>query len=294
MATDTPRLIDNVGTNSAGWLGARARRTRELGSAALVPLAIGRYRLGVLMLARHRDATPFTGSDMHTPGSSPNTPRWPSSFARARENHRRLAVLEDRDRIARDLHDLVVQRLFAISLGVHSLVRLAGPGVIADRATDGHRFDQTVREIRRSIFSLHEIPEGSTSLRGDLLRVVEEAAGTLGFTPGIDLLGPLDSLVPDDVRPDLLAVTREALANVARHAAASAVWIEVGVDSAGGGCDCSSRTTVAEPPRHCRGTADWPIWTNGRRGGAASSTFSRAWLRSVCCDGMIPLPTHPS
>ena len=141
-----------------------------------------------------------------------------------------VPVQEDRDRIARDLHDLVVQRLFAISLGVQSLARLAGPGVIADRAsgfvTD---LDHTVREIRRSIFSLHEIPEGAVSLRGDLLRVVKEAAGMLGFRPRVDLLGALDSLVPDDVRPDLLAAVREALSNVARHAAASAVWVEVEV-----------------------------------------------------------------
>jgi signal transduction histidine kinase len=151
-------------------------------------------------------------------------------FARAREDHQRLAVLEDRDRIARDLHDLVVQRLFAISLGVQSLARLAGPGVIADRATGFVTdLDRTVREIRRSIFSLHEIPEGAVSLRGDLLRVVKEAAGMLGFRPRVDLLGALDSLVPDDVRPDLLAAVREALSNVARHAAASAVWVEVEV-----------------------------------------------------------------
>jgi len=295
MATDTPRLIDNVGTNSAGWLGARARRTRELGSAALVPLAIGRYRLGVLMLARHRDATPFTGSDMHSAGIFAEHATLAIEFARARENHRRLAVLEDRDRIARDLHDLVVQRLFAISLGVHSLVRLAGPGVIADRVTGlVTDLDQTVREIRRSIFSLHEIPEGSTSLRGDLLRVVEEAAGTLGFTPGIDLLGPLDSLVPDDVRPDLLAVTREALANVARHAAASAVWIEVGVDSAGRRLRLlvkdDGRGAPATLSRHSGlANLDERATRWGGEFDVQSEPGSGLLLR-----WMIPLPTHPS
>jgi hypothetical protein len=113
-----------------------------------------------------------------------------------------VPVWEDRDRFARDLHDLVVQRLFAISLGVQSLARLPGPGTIADRATGFVTdLDHAVREIRRSIFSLHEIPERAASLRGDLLRVVEEAAGTLGFRPRVDLLGALDSLVPDDVRP---------------------------------------------------------------------------------------------
>lgn len=234
MATDTPRLIEDAGGNSAEWLGSRAKRTGELGSSVLVPLAIGRYRLGVLMVARHRDAPPFTEADMRRAGTFAEHAALAIEFARAREDQQRLAVLEDRDRIARDLHDLVVQRLFAVNLGVQSLVRLAGPGVIADRATGlVTDLDQTVREIRRSIFSLHEIPEGSTSLRGDLLRAVEEAAGTLGFTPRVDLLGALDSLVPDEVRPDLLAAVREALSNIARHAAASAAWLEVSVNSAG-------------------------------------------------------------
>jgi signal transduction histidine kinase len=234
MVTDTPRLIADAGGNSADWLGSRVKRTGALGSAVLVPLAVGRYRLGVLMVARHRDAPPFTEADMRRAGIFAEHAALAIEFARAREDHQRLAVLEDRDRIARDLHDLVVQRLFAVNLGVQSLVRLAGPGVIADRATGLITdLDQTVREIRHSIFSLHEVPVGTTSLRGDLLRAGEEAAGTLGFTPRIDLLGALDTLVPDDVRPDLLAAVREALTNVARHAAASAAWVEVSVNSTG-------------------------------------------------------------
>ena len=255
LATDKPRLIDDLAGKSANWLGARAERTGEWGSAMLVPLAIGRYRLGVLVVARHRDAPPFTGADMRRAAIFAEHAALAIEFARARQDRQRLAVLEDRDRIARDLHDLVVQRLFAVNLGVQSLVRLAGPGVIADRATGlVADLDQTVRDIRRSIFSLHEVPEGSMSLRGDLLGVVEDAAGALGFTPRIDLLGALDLLVPDDVRPDLLAAVREALANVARHAAASAVWIEVSVNNTGSRLQLlvkdDGRGVAAPPLRH--------------------------------------------
>jgi len=124
--------------------------------------------------------------------------------------------------------------LFAVCLGLQSLVKLAGPSETADQAA---RFivdlDVTIREIRRSIFSLQEPSDGPPSLRRDLLSAVEEAAGALGFTPRIDLVGALDSLVPDDVRPDLLAAVREALSNVARHAEATDVLIEVTVDSDG-------------------------------------------------------------
>jgi signal transduction histidine kinase len=255
LATDKPRLIDDLAGKSANWLGARAERTGEWGSAMLVPLAIGRYRLGVLVVARHRDAPPFTGADMRRAAIFAEHAALAIEFARARQDRQRLAVLEDRDRIARDLHDLVVQRLFAVNLGVQSLVRLAGPGVIADRATGlVADLDQTVRDIRRSIFSLHEVPEGSMSLRGDLLGVVEDAAGALGFTPRIDLLGALDLLVPDDVRPDLLAAVREALANVARHAAASAVWVEVSVNNTGSRLQLlvkdDGRGVAAPPLRH--------------------------------------------
>ncbi len=142
------------------------------------------------------------------------------------------AVFEERDRIARDLHDLVIQRLFAIGLGIQTLNRqLTEPvpeeqlrGFVAD-------IDQTIRDIRTSIFFLQQRPNTTPSLRGEILRVISEATATLGYEPTVRLEGPLDSVVPPEIHLDLMATLRESLSNVVRHAAASRVWITVTVDT---------------------------------------------------------------
>ena len=238
MADGRPRLIDDVNEEPHGWLGGRAGESSgesgKLGSAMLVPLAVGQYELGVLVVARRQADVAFTDADLQMAGTFAEHSALALEFARAQEARQRVAVLEDRDRIARDLHDLVIQRLFAVGLGLQSLVKLAGAGMIAERASGLIAdLDQTIREVRRSIFSLHELPAGQLSLRHDLLDVVKDVEGTLGFQPRVDLTGALDSLVPDEVRPDLLAALREALSNVARHADASAVQVEIDVDGEG-------------------------------------------------------------
>lgn len=141
------------------------------------------------------------------------------------------AVGEERNRIARDLHDLVIQRLFAIGLGLQALNRnLLEParqeqlrGFVAD-------IDQTIRDIRRSIFYLQQRPNSPPSLRAEILRVISEASRTIGYEPTVRLSGPLDSVVPANVHLELIATLREALSNVARHACAGRVWVTVAAD----------------------------------------------------------------
>lgn len=143
------------------------------------------------------------------------------------------AVFEERDRIARDLHDLVVQRLFAIGLGIQTLRRHPAGEVPLDRL-DGfvEDIDQTMRDIRRSIYFLQQRPNSVPTVRSELLRVISEATASLGYEPTVRLGGPLDSLVPADVQLDLIATLRETLTNVVRHAAAQRVWVTVTVDPA--------------------------------------------------------------
>jgi signal transduction histidine kinase len=146
--------------------------------------------------------------------------------ARAQEEREQLVVLEDRERIARDLHDVVIQRLFATGMQLQGAVpQAARPEAVVriNQAVDD--LDATIRDIRRSIFELRA-PAGP-SLRTELHETVEAAAATLGFRPVLDTVGPIDSAIPDDVVPEVLAVLREALANVARHAAASSVRVTV-------------------------------------------------------------------
>jgi signal transduction histidine kinase len=147
----------------------------------------------------------------------------------AQEDRASLAVLADRDRIARDLHDLVIQRLFATGLALQGAARLAERPEVAERVQAAiDDLDVTIRDIRATIFSLHRRP-GTDDLRGQLLDLVAEAAAKLGIVPALAMEGPVESAVPHDVRPHLIAVLSEALANAARHADAARVTVKVSV-----------------------------------------------------------------
>lgn len=146
-------------------------------------------------------------------------------LAEAREEQRRLAVFEDRDRIGRDLHDLVIQRLFAVGLGLQGASRMVDkPSVAAriDQAVDD--LDATIKDIRRAIFGLSSL-ESTGDVQAEVTRLVERAASTLKFRPRLAFEGPVRTLVPDDVVPDLLAVLAEVLSNASRHAEATAVSV---------------------------------------------------------------------
>jgi signal transduction histidine kinase len=147
----------------------------------------------------------------------------------AEEDRASLAVLADRDRIARDLHDLVIQRLFATGLALQGAARLAVRAEVSERIEAAiEDLDVTIRDIRATIFRLHRRP-GTDDLRGELLDLVSEAAAKLGIVPALALEGPVESSVPHDVRPHLIAVLSEALANAARHADAARVNVKVAV-----------------------------------------------------------------
>jgi signal transduction histidine kinase len=149
--------------------------------------------------------------------------------AQAQQDRDLLVVLEDRDRIARDLHDLVIQRLFATGLqlqGMHRLVRPEHRERLS-RAVDD--IDATIHELRAAIFELQQSPDAS-SLRGDVLALVNEYTQPLGFRAQLTLSGPIDTAVPPTVRPQILATIREALSNIVRHAEASQVTVEVAVE----------------------------------------------------------------
>ncbi len=154
--------------------------------------------------------------------------------ALAQDDRARLAVYEDRDRIGRDLHDLVIQRLFAVGLTLESTARLAGPGRIADRVNAAvDQLDQTIKDIRRTIFELAN-PDRADDLYDDVQTAVDDLLPSLGFRPSVTLSGPLNAVVPEQVRTHLLAVLREALSNVGRHARASNASVTVSLDGGDG------------------------------------------------------------
>jgi signal transduction histidine kinase len=150
--------------------------------------------------------------------------------AQAQDDRAALAVLADRDRIARDLHDLVIQRLFATGLSLQGAARLGARPEVAERLTDAiDELDMTIRDIRGTIFQLGR-DDAADDLRAQLHDIVAAAETTLGSKPKLSLVGPLDSALPLAVRPHLLAVLGEALSNAARHASANSVEVRVAVE----------------------------------------------------------------
>jgi len=140
-----------------------------------------------------------------------------------------LHVAEERERIARDLHDTVLQRLFGLGLELQAMGLRMEPVLTerVERAVD--ELDRIIRDIRTTVFTL-----GATQRQGslgqELAVVTTQAARVLGFTPQLRLDGPIESTVTDEIRPELMASLREALGNVARHAGATSVAIEVRSD----------------------------------------------------------------
>jgi signal transduction histidine kinase len=145
--------------------------------------------------------------------------------------HARLAelvLLEDRERIAKDLHDTVIQRLFATGLSLQGAARLAQRPDVAARIQDAvEDLDITVKHIRTVIFGLETAAAKGDSLRHRTMTLTREASGALGFLPEVTFEGAVDTVIPDDIGRELLATMREALSNVARHAGASHVQVQV-------------------------------------------------------------------
>ncbi|HET9142205.1 GAF domain-containing sensor histidine kinase [Actinophytocola sp.] len=237
FSSGEPLLLDTYGDAAANWQdkynGGAPDVLRELGSAAIVPLAAGEQTLGVLLVIRFRGEPLFDEPDLELLRNFAAHAALAMRYATARADQRRLAVFEDRDRIAADMQDLVIRRLFDIGLGLQGVNRLVQPalrGRISGLVDD---LDGTIRDLRHSIFSLRNHArrdEPAGGLGEEALRVIAQAADALGFEPRVGVVGSLDSAVSEAIRPDLLATLREALANVARHARASACSVELRVE----------------------------------------------------------------
>jgi signal transduction histidine kinase len=199
----------------------------ELGSLALLPMRSAGSVAGVLAVgwSTEREQV-FRDTDLRLPASFAEQATLALQVAQAQEDRGRLAVFEDRDRIGRDLHDLVIQRLFAIGLTLENASRLADqPDVVAGRiAAAVDDIDATIKDIRRTIFEL-STSTSSTDVRAELGASISVVVPALGFTPRLSTDGPVDSAVSAELRPHVLAVLREALSNVARHAHATSAEV---------------------------------------------------------------------
>jgi signal transduction histidine kinase len=210
----------------------RLAQHAAVGPVMALPLTgEGRAR-GAVMLARSTGRGPFADSDLQMAETFASQAALALELAEARADQQRLTVLEDRDRIARDLHDHVIQRLFAIGLTIQSLAA-ASPGPVELRlGRTVEDLDETIRQIRTSIFALREDRVTAASVRVRALDLLDELAPMLGLRPDVRFVGPLDTLLEPGVIDDVEAVLREALTNVAKHAQARTVTVIIAVADA--------------------------------------------------------------
>ena len=205
-----------------------AREHMRLGPTVLVPLGGPGNVRGVLTAGRRPGAMPLAPAAVDVLITFASQAGIALELAEHRRQAEQVAVFEDRDRIARDLHDLVIQRLYATGMSLQGATSLISSPEVARRVSAAvDALDDTIKEIRTSIFALQTRQEAKLhGLRAQVLQVVDEMTGVLGFPPGLILEGRLDD-VPDDVGENLLPVLREALANAARHSGASKVDVRV-------------------------------------------------------------------
>ncbi|MGA6156956.1 GAF domain-containing sensor histidine kinase [Stenotrophomonas sp. NPDC087984] len=239
-----PVVIEDPATDPLLGSGVPGR----YGPSLMVPLSSGDRVVGVLATAREPGARPFTATERTLAAQFAAQAAVALVLAEAQRDRERLAVLEERDRIARDLHDLVVQRLFATGMLLESAERRSDAPEVRERIERAvEELGATIQEVRTAIHALQQTPpETPPGLRGRVLREVRAAAVPLGFQPSLTFVGPVDSRVGTATGAHLVAALREALSNAFRHARAER--IEVVVDATGRLADGrpSVRLTVAD------------------------------------------------
>ncbi|MFE0601342.1 GAF domain-containing protein [Streptomyces sp. NPDC058892] len=204
-----------------------SRLTRQYGPCMMLPLHSGGRVLGALVTPRARGKRPFSEAERTLATQFASQAALALMMAEAQRDRERLAVFEDRDRIARDLHDLVIQRLFATGMMLEGAQRRSiVPEVRSGVGKAVDELDVTIQEIRTAIFALQQGPvEAPSGLRTRVLREINMAAVPLGFKPAHRFLGAVDTVVGELVGKNLIAALREALSNAFRHADASRIEV---------------------------------------------------------------------
>jgi signal transduction histidine kinase len=231
MGSGKPLTVDDFSSDER--VAPAARQQLGLGPAVVVPLGSAGNVRGVLTAGRHRGSLPLSPPAVEMLITFVAQAGIGLELAEHRRDAQRLALLEDRDRIARDLHDLVIQRLFATGMSLQGSAGLIFDPEAASRVRQAvDALDETIRHIRSAIFTLHSRPQaGPAGTRTRILSVVGEMTESLGFAPSVRMEERLGTLVPEEIAEHLLAVLREALSNAARHAHASRVSVAVRADS---------------------------------------------------------------
>ncbi|MFD6299286.1 GAF domain-containing protein [Streptomyces sp. NPDC060235] len=272
-----PVFIDDSATDPRMTTPVRSR----FGPSMMLPLETEGRLIGTLALPRARGDRPYTRVERLLATQFASQAALALVLAGARHSRERLAVFEDRDRIARDLHDLVVQRLFATGMMLESTLRRSraeGTGGPADaagasepgdgggaevRATLGHAVDElqsTIQEVRTAIFALQQPPaDAPTTFRGKVLRETAGAGALLGFQPSVRFTGPVEDRIPESVAGHLVAALRRALAVASRRAGVSRIEVDVDATAALPDGRPAVRLTVRDDSPAAGGGPDSPF-----------------------------------
>lgn len=198
------------------------------GTMLAVPLVAHESVIGVVVAHRPEDAAAYQPPEVPLLTSFAEQAALALELGEKNRAQRDLDVLADRDRIARDLHDHVIQRLFATGLTLQGTLRRIADPLVQERVRRAvEDLDATVREIRTSIFDLHAPAVTDTGLRRRLLDTAAEAAAGSGLTPVVRINGAVDTLVPAAIGAHAVAVVREAVSNAVRHSRARSIVLTV-------------------------------------------------------------------
>lgn len=193
-----------------------------------VPIVAGGVAEAALVVVRDADGAPYTNVDLVATEGLAAQAALALELERARVEREQTMLIADRERIARDLHDHVIQQLFATGMWLQGVLPFIERGSAQERVSEAiEALDETIREIRNTIYGLVRPFTEQVSLTAQVMQVAETAEDALGMRPRLELEGPLDTAVPDDVVPHVLAVVREGLSNTARHALASSVSVTI-------------------------------------------------------------------
>ncbi|MEY9927003.1 signal transduction histidine kinase [Catenulispora sp. GP43] len=252
--TGRPFTLEAGTAGAAGEAGTAelAPPFRRFGAIVYAALAQRDDRpIGTLVLANAPGGRSFDDEDVRLATAFAHQAGLALALTEARAAEDRLAVYADRERIARDLHDLTIQRIFAAGLSLQTLSRrMGGPDPDLPAAAERldaviDELDAVIAEIRTTIFDLQlTADQEATSTRARVLREASRAARVLGFEPSVRFTGPLDALVGGDSGAHLVAAVRETLANAAKHAGATRVEVVVAVEAGPGDSATASTLTL--------------------------------------------------
>ena len=222
-----PVRLANIGShpNSYGFPPNHPPMTSFLG----VPITVRDEVYGNLYLTDKIGWSEFTQDDEALVAALALAAGIAIENARLHQRVQEVAVYEDRDRVARDLHDTVIQRIFSVTLSLQSMAGAAAAAGMGDRLTAAvSDLDATIRQVRSTIYEL-----GSARLdqgvRHNVLSLVRDLNPVLGFEARVSFDGPVDSAIPDELIEHLLATVREAVTNIGRHAQATEASVVVRV-----------------------------------------------------------------